>query len=261
MIGTALVIPLVLSACHMPENPSFPLTIKGAREDLRAMAKAPKALERPVVVLAGFFDPGFASGKAAEMLRDATGDGEHVVSVSFLTTSTFDQCRARVIEAVEKKFPSDDPSCSVEVDVVGISMGGLVGRYCAAPAMSADDGKRLVVRRLFTIGSPHRGADMAKLPTLDKRQLKMRAGSDFLAHLDDAHIGYEIVPYVRLGDTIVGERNAAPVGVTPWWVTNEPLELAHMQAFDDPRIICDIARRLRGDEPWTSAPAEPLPNK
>lgn len=250
------------SACHMPENASFPLTIREARADLRAMSEQPKALERPVIVLAGFFDPGIASWKAAEMLRDATGDRERIISVSFLTTSSFEQCRARVLEAVEKEFASSDPSASIEVDVVGISMGGLVGRYCAAAPMGDAQGeKRLRIRRLFTIGSPHKGASMAKLPTLDERQMKMRAGSDLLGHLDEGPIDYEIIPYVRLGDTIVGAQNTAPEGMTPWWVPNQPMEFAHMQAFDDPRIICDIARRLRGDRPWTSVPPQPLPAK
>ncbi len=263
IIGTVVCVLLsLMSACTMPVNPSFTLSLSDARADLRAMCKEPKSLERPVVVLAGFFDPGIASWKAADMLREATGEDDRIISVSFLTTSTFDQCRSRVIEAVEKKFPSDDSTWTVDVDVVGISMGGLVGRYGAAlPIDGSDDAKRLRVRHLFTIGSPHKGASMAKLPTLDKRQLMMRAGSDFLAHLHASDIDYEIVPYVRLGDTIVGVENAAPEGVTPWWVGNEPLELAHMQAFDDPRIIADIARRLRGESTWTMGQPAPLPEE
>jgi hypothetical protein len=33
-----------------------------------------------------------------------------------------------------------------------------------------------------------------------------------------------------------------------------------MQAFEDPRIQADIARRLRGEEPFGRPPAAALPN-
>jgi hypothetical protein len=47
--------------------------------------------------------------------------------------------------------------------------------------------------------------------------------------------------------------------MTPIWVPNLLLEDSHLTAFSDPRIIGDIARRLRGETPFTSEPAEPLP--
>jgi hypothetical protein len=33
-----------------------------------------------------------------------------------------------------------------------------------------------------------------------------------------------------------------------------------MHAFDDPRILADIARRLRNETPFSTLPAAPLPN-
>jgi hypothetical protein len=33
----------------------------------------------------------------------------------------------------------------------------------------------------------------------------------------------------------------------------------HLTVQEDPRILADIARRLRGEEPFTHAPPAPLP--
>jgi hypothetical protein len=65
---------------------------------------------------------------------------------------------------------------------------------------------------------------------------------------------------VRLGDIIVGAPNAAPEGLTPRWLPGEPLQDSHIGAMLDKRIIADVARRLRGEQPLTSDPPQPLPN-
>ena len=66
-----------------------------------------------------------------------------------------DEARTTVIEAVNKAFPSDDPQWTVPVDVVAISMGGLVARYAGVPARGEGDVRKLRVVRLFTLASPH----------------------------------------------------------------------------------------------------------
>lgn len=240
-------------------NPSFPLTLDEAQEELRQMAHDPAPLSRPVVVAGGYMDPGIAAHRVAERLRQLTSEPERVLEVAFFSNATFDSSRERLIEEVEAAFPSGRTGWTVEVDVVGISMGGLVARYAAENGRNG--GKRLRIRRLFTISTPHLGADMAGLPTLDSRQVDMRAGSAFVRMLADGlrDEEYEIIPYVRLGDTMVGAENAAPEGMTPWWVPNKPLSFAHLQAHHDPRITADIARRLRGERPHTMTPAQPLP--
>ena len=100
-----------------------------------------------------------------------------------------------------------------------------------------------------------------QVPTWDKRKIDMRPGSDFLAALDaDRAPGdYELLAYTRLGDLIVGAENAAPPGEEAWWVANPPLSFAHLGAANDPRILADIARRLRGEEPISTSPPSPLP--
>ena len=243
------------------ENPSFDVSVSEAREALQKMEAEPAQLERPVVVLAGLFDPGIASWNLARQLRNLTGD-DRIISVAFPLTWNFDACRERAIASVEEAFPSEDAAWTTEVDVVGISMGGLVARYAAMEREEQDEpARRLRIARLFTIGTPHQGAALAAAPTLDARQRAMRKDSDFLKELNERHedTEYQLYPYVRLGDRMVGAENAAPPGETPWWVPARFLQPDHLTAAMDPRIIADIARRLRGEFPFTSEPREPLP--
>jgi pimeloyl-ACP methyl ester carboxylesterase len=255
---------LLIGCGAAKENASFDVSIPRAQEILHDMRASPKPLERPLVVLSGFCDPGIAAGHLRGEFRRLTGD-QRVVGVSFLFCGDFDACRKSVIDAVERKFPSDDPRWTTEVDVVGVSMGGLVGRYAAVPRNNDPNAKRLKIARLFTISSPHRGAAMAGAPALHRLHQDMRQDSPFLRHLAEmesrANVHtYDIFPYVRLGDAIVGAENAAPAGRTPWWVSAQPLQDSHLMAMMDARIIADVARRLRGEEPLTHEPPQPLPS-
>jgi pimeloyl-ACP methyl ester carboxylesterase len=262
---------LVLSGCAGgPTNPSLPVSVPQAEVALREMKQSPKALARPVVVVGGFMDVGVAAPPVAEQLRRATGDGR-VISVSVGLCPTFNACRERVIAAVDEAFPSTDPLWTTEVDVVGYSMGGIVARYAGSGIAEAGSGavptsaravRRLRIGRLFTISSPHRGAMLAKaLPVLNSLQADMRAESPFMVVLNAQPIAYPLYPYVCLGDEQVGDANAAPAGVTAWWVSNESLSDAHGAARKDPRILADIARRLRYETPFATQPPAPLPGK
>lgn len=243
-----------------PINPSFRVTIEEAEAALHQMTADRRPFERPVLVIAGYLDPGVGASLLASSLRRLTTSPGQVIEVSLLTATTFDACRTRVIAKVEESVPSGQPDRTAPVDVVGISMGGLVARFAAMNPETG--GARLDIRRLFTVSTPHRGASMAQWPSLDPRHLDMRAGSDFLRRLDlaiDAGAAYPIVPYVRLGDAMVGAENAALHGQTPWWLANRTLQPAHLGAHTDPRILADIARRLRGETPFTTEPRTPLP--
>jgi len=251
----------VLAGCSAdkPLNPSFPLTVAQARQALRNMRADPKPLQRPVLVLSGIHDPGLVVASVANRLRGITTDGAMIQTVSFFGADTFDACRKRVLDKAEALLAAGgENNAAGEIDVVAISMGGLVARYAAMPR--AEDDRSLRIKRLFTISSPHRGASMAGLPTFDQRIIDMRASSAFLADLDAAteEADYELIPYVRLGDAIVGEENAAPPGGQAWWVA-AGVSLAHVSAYDDLRIIADIARRLRGEEPFTRDPPAEIP--
>ncbi|MGB7160965.1 MAG: hypothetical protein WBD40_23090 [Tepidisphaeraceae bacterium] len=224
------------------------------------MEAAPKPLARPVVVLGGYHDPGLGpfvwGGEVRRWAKDAK-----VIGVSFATARDFDQCRREVIAAVDEACPTDNSEATVEVDVIGASMGGLVGRYAA---VTKPGERRLNVVRLITVSSPHRGAAWAGAPAMTRLHADMRGASDFLRHLESAEAAtdaddYEIVPYVRLDDRIVGAHNAAPAGVNAWWLPERPLEFGHFGVNTDPRVRADVARRLRGEEPFTKKPGAPVP--
>jgi hypothetical protein len=246
--------------CTMQPNPSFPVTTAQAKAALSEMRRDPQPLERPVIIAAGLFDAGMDVQQMARTLRRVTDDGDMVTTATFmsLTTGSFDGCRDFLIEKVERSWGTTGTGETIEVDVIGFSMGGLVARHASRPR--TDGGTRLVIRRLFTISTPHQGARMADWPTLDDRTIDMRTGSEFLAELDDAlpDADYTMYNYTRLGDWIVGAENAAPPGQTAWWVPTPPASFSHLGAATDPRIMADIARRLRGDLPLTTEPPAPL---
>lgn len=245
-------------------NPSFPLTVADADEALHTMRDDPQPFDRPVLIIGGWANTRMMTARLAGSFRSIGADDVQVEHVSLLTATSFERCRERVIQAVDRAFgegddTTDDSGETVEVDVIGFSMGGLVARYAAAPR--TDGKRRLSIRRLFTIATPHQGADMAVLAAFERRASDMRRGSALLALLNE-HCpppDYEIISYARLDDLIVGAANCCPMQGDLWWVPNRPFEGAHSDAFRDARIIADIGRRLRGETPFTRSPASPLP--
>jgi len=240
-------------------NPSFPVTLAEARRALKRMRAEPRALERPLLVLGGFLELGLSQAFLRRRFHRLTGD-DRIAGVSFMLCRTFDECRRRAIAAVDRELPGSDPLQTTEVDIVGISMGGIVARYAALRSENAD-ARRLRIARLFTISSPHLGAYRARLPAVNQLQRDMRADSAFIRRLNrpENAPAFPVFPYVRLGDHTVGAANAAPPGMTAWWVPDVPLQPPHSGAVVDARIIADIARRLRGEEPFATAPPAPVP--
>jgi hypothetical protein len=263
-----------------PENPSFAIKAKDAAALLKQMSADPRPLERPLVILAGIGEPGLGPMLLERRLRGVVlvddADGRRrTLQVSYAFHSSFEGCRRTVVDAVERAFPCDDPDQTTEVDVIGISLGGTVARYAALPPpqqaaglpQRVDDAphahKRLRIARLFTISAPHIGAIQADhTPPILPLYGELRTGSPFMTKLGEssAFAGYTIYPYVRLGDKTVGVENAAPKGQIPHWLPNLPFEIAHGQAWTDPRILADIARRLRNEPPLATDPPAPLPD-
>ncbi len=254
---------LVGCSSDQPMNPTLPVTRAEARAAIRQMHHDQRSLQRPVIVLGGIHDPGFMPAHIADVIRDSgpAAERQRIMSIAFLETGSFDSCADKVIRTLESRFPSEDPARTIEVDVVGFSMGGLVARHAASDSYGGHQGKRLNIARLFTISSPHTGARLANLPTLDKRVKFMRHGSEFLQTLNQQQhpeAEYPLFAYVRLDDAVVGEQHAAPPGANPWWVASG-LVFSHTFAGRDVRILADILRRLRYEEPLSTEPAAPLP--
>ncbi len=257
-----------LGCAAAPTNPAFPVTSAQAEADVKRMEAKPQALPRPVVMLTGWADPFFGSAYWKETLRATGVPRDQILPMSFFFHTTFPGCRERVIAAVQERWPSDDPAFTVEVDVVGFSMGGLIARLSAAPP-SQDDGnpRRLKIARLFTIATPHRGARIAKWSIdpimIDRRVAGMKPGSATLAYLDEQRgrpgNDYRIVAYARTKDWVVGNERTAPPGKTAYWVPTPFLHRPHQEAYRDPRIEADILRRLRGETPLTAETPAPWP--
>jgi len=217
-----------------------------------------KALERPLVIMSGWMDIGLTL-HAIESPFERVFGREQILGIIFPGNHSFDQCRAKVIRQVDENFPCASPNETQEVDVVAFSMGGLVARYAA---LSQPGLRRLRIRHLFTISTPHQGADLADLPHWDQRVVDMRRGSPFLTQLKQAlpECNYVLKCYARLGDTLVGTRNTAPKGFPLWWIRNRPPDLPHMGAADDPCILADIMCHLRNEPTLSAAVPLPLPH-
>lgn len=255
-----LLFAVILAGCAQPVNPSFPVTSAQARQAISDMDRNPRSLARPVVIISGFADPGFALLFASDQIRKFAKN-PRIISVSIGFDNSFEQCRKHVIDAVQRACPNKDPHWTVPVDVIGMSLGGVVARYAAAPHDRSPNPRRLNIISLFTISSPHRGATLANAIALTDFQRDIRTQSGVLDSLScsDAQAGYELFPYVLLGDEIVGDRNAAPPGRTPLWLSNPPLSPPHLAAMSDDWIWSDIARRLRGEPPFSHFPPAPFP--
>jgi len=255
---SSLLLAAALSGCGTTKvhNPSFPVTRGEAKAVRKAMAQQVKTLQRPVVVLSGFLDPGVVAEAFRTSLNDVV-DGERIIAISFATERNFDSARDTLIAEVEAALPSSNPRETVEVDVIAHSMGGLIARYASLPR---SDGKRLRIARLFTTATPHRGAAMGGgLLPINALAVNMDKHSEFIAMMAKVNHAYPIVPYVMLGDRVVGQENSAPQGQHPWWVDRRWYQAPHLAVTGDHRILADILRRLRGEQPFTIEPPTPLP--
>jgi hypothetical protein len=163
------------------------------------------------------------------------------------------------------------------VDVVAVSMGGLVARtaWAEPTEVGRNLGVRLNIKTLYTLGTPHRGAKIARWIHIDDAARQMIPGSDFLATMAQASPGigldgeaagadsgggeggsYTIVPYATLRDSWVGAGNSAPEGQEPIWVPGRIL-LSHQLITLDRRILADLGRRLRGEAPLAGPSVPP----
>ena len=235
-------------------------------EQLDRLRADPRPLDRPLVVLDGWHQPPLSAVGIRDRLVRLTGaDPGQAIAISFFWSWSIPSSARRTIDRVEQTWPSDDPDETVEVDVVGYSMGGIVARYAADmwETLPPDvrPAKRLNVRRVYTIATPHRGARLARWLPLDASAWAMRPTSVMLDRLDAARSSatYELVCYTQTNDITVGARNTAPPGMEPIW-TPGTLIASHFTSRVNPHILLDIALRLRGDEPLAGEGSRPPRN-
>ncbi len=267
-------IAILLAGCSIPVapdrpiNPSLPITMAHADAVLMDAAAHPKRLRRPLLIVGGFADPGLGSRMLVRRFHEYTGD-ERIAAATLGFDQSWAECRRHIIDAADAAFPTDDPARTTEVDVIGISMGGLAARYAALPPGPGDrPSRRLRIARLFTLSSPLRGASLADAIPFNLHPLQggMRSDSWLIRRIADAPStwddAYAVYSYVRLRDDQVGQANASVHGTTAWWVSSPPWpHPTHHASFLDRRILADVARRLRGETPLSSDPPAPFPTQ
>jgi hypothetical protein len=246
-----------------PRNPDLPCTLEEAKADLRRMAANPVKLARPVLVLGAYHAWAPVPWALARKIRRLTGAGEReVVCVPYLWETTLHAAAAKGARTAIGAWGLAPGGASVPVDVVGISMGGLVARMVAAGERAGLglpwDLPRIDARRIFTFGSPLRGAKAALRLCPDRAARDMCPGSALLGRLEaEAARDIELICYGQLRDQIVGATRTAPEGMDPIW-TGGTLVFSHFATPHNPWFLADMARRLRGEEPlWTAGSKPP----
>ncbi len=256
-VAMALTLGAGVSCMHIHrDNPAYPAAAVEVRAAMRDMRARPAGLDRPVLVLSGYRSPSGAARALAGDIRRLTGADEgEVATMSYMWADDIEPLGERVIAFVDERWPTADPERTTEVDVVAISMGGIVARWAAAEREPG--ARRLNIGTLYTLATPHRGARLAEAVRPDAAARQLCAGSEMLTFLDEelGDADYEIVPYAVLHDWMVGATRSSPPGEDPIWVPGR-IGLAHHMVSREDRIVADVARRLRGEEPL-GAPSTP----
>lgn len=245
------------------ENPDFAITHEQVALEMERMRATPVAAPRPVLVLAGYHAWSLTVGSTARTLRSLVGGPEeHFHAIAYPLSFDIESIARRVVVEVDRRWPGEtaDRHVTREIDVIGVSMGGLVARLAAQLPLHSGQ-KRLRIARLFTLGTPHRGAILSeRLPGFlrDRAASQMKPGSAFLDRLNSGlpTAKYELVCYARLNDRWVGASRCAPPGRNPIWVSGIRV-LSHTTITSDLRIVADVARRLRGEVPLAKGDSMP----
>lgn len=239
-------------------NQHFPVTLGVARAALRELAGTPVRLARPVLVLDGWHGPWLLSQRLARRLTRATsGAAGDFLAVGYPWAFSVETAARHAIRRLRARGWLER-----EIDIVGLSMGGLVARAIAGGLPGVCGGCRVRAVRVFTVASPHRGAIFADRATIDPASGQMKAGSEFLSSLDAAlaRRTYELRCYAVLRDWLVGATRTAPEGMHPVWVDLPGWQraIAHFAGPYDPRLLVEIARVLRGSDPLGAPSAPPM---
>lgn len=127
---------------------------------------------------------------------------------------------------------------AAQVDVIGHSMGGVVGRYFVT--LLGGDG---VVANLITLGSPHRGTDVSAVG-FGRPAKELLLGSTLIQRLDAAPQPTRTrltVVWSRSDALVPGSRQARVTGADELLYD----DLGHLGLLTDPRVAAALIDRLR----------------
>jgi pimeloyl-ACP methyl ester carboxylesterase len=196
---------------------------------------------RPIIVLHGYAMNRANFRPLARRLA-AAGLGP-VLGFEYWTlgkTSTAAKRLAEYVEEVRARTECD------QVDLIGHSMGGVVGRYYVS--LLDGDG---AVANLVTLGSPHAGTDVSAIG-IGHAGKELVGGSAMQQRLDAAPRPSRTrmtVVWSRADALVPGARHARVTGVDELVYD----DLGHLALLTDERVATEIISRLREPSPTPAA--------
>lgn len=229
-----------------------------ARAELAMMRALPPAqLARPVVVFNGYHGWWGLASTVRDALRAATGSND-IVCVSYAHRCSLAAAASDARRAIERHLGKAYATGDASFDAVGISMGGIIARMLATPGVDASDertlsharaGEKLNIARVFTLGTPHRGAMRAEHLPVDAAAQAMRASSPTTCALQrsvEAGLGPTLRCFAQTRDGVVGTRNCSPRGVRCERMPG-PRFGSHFSSARNPVFLAAIVRELRDE--------------
>ena len=240
-------------------NPHFPVTPELIRSEAVRLRANPVPLARPIMILGGWRAPAISPWRLEDRLRRLL-PGATIITIAYPLAGSIEAARGEVERRLSRAKLQRAADGALELDVIGISMGGLVARTMLSTPLKGVPNLR--VPRLFTLATPHRGAVLTRHVRPDSATKCMREDSEFLAKLNATAwpASTSLTCYTLLHDWWVGARNTAPPGRTPIWLDASNVAerwMSHFLIVQHAGIATDIARRLRGEAPLSVEGAPP----
>ncbi|MFD3550272.1 esterase/lipase family protein [Streptomyces sp. NPDC058655] len=220
----------------------------GVRQE--KVAAAPPATRPPVLLLHGFTD----NRSVFVLLRRALGaDGLRHVEAYNYSPFTRDlrvtaRHLARRVEELRERTGQE------RVDLVGHSLGGLIGRYYVQRL-----GGDTLVRTLVTLGTPHCGTRAAPFMNAHPLVRQMRPGSEVLAELAEPAPGCatRCVAFWSRFDRVMSPAEAARIEHPDLLAENVQVTgIGHLALPAHPAVIAAVRRTLDGPVPAAVASTE-----
>ena len=164
-----------------------------------------------------------------------------LLAMSYVTLRSVRHSAQRLARFVERVCEAEGVT---EVDIVSHSLGGIVARYYADML-----GGNCRVRRIITIGTPHRGTMSAHM-AVDRAAFDLRPRSALLAELATCEHPVRVTSIWSRADNVIVPPENASLGDGD--VVFE--DLGHMALLLSPRVADVVAARLAADQ-RSDAPA------
>jgi triacylglycerol lipase len=187
----------------------------------------------PVLLIHGIDDTGAVFERMVSYLKQDSYAVYHLDLMPNCGAIGLDVLASQVAAYIDRTFPTNQP-----LDLVGFSMGGIVGRYYVQRLGGIDR-----VQRFITISSPHLGT-WAAYARLNPGCNQMRPNSPFLLNLNQDAVMLNRINFTSIWtplDLIIVPANSSHLSVgksIPVWVGG------HAWMMTDPRSIQTVRQSL-----------------